>query len=394
MKSLPLEVAPEDAGRTLQAILHDRGGFSHSEARGLIDAGAVRQPQEGGRREPAVIQPGDYAHRVTPGERYEILLDSARRYRPQPRMRPTKGYRIIHQERELLVVEKHPRFLSVPTPLREEEDSLVERLLEAERERGVRRPALYALHRLDWDTSGLLLFARSRRAFEALEAQFVTRSIERIYTAVAKGRVEPDEGRFQSRLVEDQRSLKVHSTRRPGQGKEAITEYTVTERLPAATVLSVRLRTGRRNQIRVHLAEAGHPLIGDRSYGSRTSLIGRTALHARTLRFVHPITGKRVEFESSLPRDIRHLIKTLRRGVAAEQAPGPDAGRAAGAAVRPGPTRRPGPVGSPGPAGRPRPARSHGPAGRPGPVRSHGPTGAGRRPGRHRRGGPGGKRPG
>jgi 23S rRNA pseudouridine1911/1915/1917 synthase len=322
LKSLAIEATPEDAGRTLQALLHDRGGFSHREARGLIDAGAVRQASGGGRgRRPAVIRPGDYAHRVVPGERYEILLDPGRRYRPQPRPRPVRGYRVIHQERELLVVEKQPRLLSVPTPLREEEDSLVERLLEAERDRGVRRPALYALHRLDWDTSGLLLFARSRRAFEALEAQFKTRTIERIYTAVAAGRVEPDEGRFQSRLVEDRRSLKVHSTRRPGEGKEAITEYKVTERLPGASVLSIGLRTGRRNQIRVHLAEAGHPLIGDRSYGRPSPFIGRTALHARTLRFIHPVTGERVEFESPLPRDLRHLIKVLRKEKPAGPAP-------------------------------------------------------------------------
>src|SRR5206468_12835313 len=174
-----------------------------------------------------------------------------------------------------------------------------------------------------WDTSGLLLFARSRRAFEALEAQFKTRTIERMYVAVASGSVERDEGRLESRLVEDRRTLKVRSTRRPGEGKEAITEYRVTERLPAATVLAVRLRTGRRNQIRVHLAEAGHPLVGDRSYGRATSLIGRTALHARSLRFIHPISKKQVAFESPLPRDIRHLIKTLRRGVAAPAEPAP-----------------------------------------------------------------------
>jgi 23S rRNA pseudouridine1911/1915/1917 synthase len=315
LKSLPIELVPEDAGRTLQAVLHDRGGFSHSEAQGLIDAGAVRD----GRGK--VVGPGEYARRVAAGEKYEVRIDPARRYRPQSPPRPGLGYRVIHQERELFVVEKQPRLLSVPTPLRQEEDSLVERLLEAERARGVRRPALYALHRLDWDTSGLLLFARSRRAFEALEAQFVTRTIERIYTAVATGRVEPDEGRFQSRLVEDRRSLKVHSTRRPGEGKEAITEYKVTERLPRATVLSISLRTGRRNQIRVHLAEAGHPLIGDRSYGKPSPIIGRTALHARILRFLHPITGRRVEFESAPPRDIRHLIKVLRKEEPAGPAP-------------------------------------------------------------------------
>ncbi len=315
MKSLPIEVAPEDAGRTLQAVLHDRGGFSHGEARGLIDAGAVRD----GRGK--VVEAGEYARRVAAGEKYEVRIDPARRYRPQPPPRPGLGYRVIHQERELFVVEKQPRLLSVPTPLRQEEDSLVDRLLEVERARGVRRPALYAMHRLDWDTSGLLLFARSRRAFEALESQFVTRTIERIYTAVATGRVDPDEGRFQSRLVEDRRSLKVHSTRRPGEGKEAITEYKVTERLPRATVLSISLRTGRRNQIRVHLAEAGHPLIGDRSYGKPSPIIGRTALHARILRFLHPVTGQRVEFESAPPRDFRHLIKVLRKEEPAGPAP-------------------------------------------------------------------------
>src|SRR5207247_9511009 len=114
--------------------------------------------------------------------------DPARRYRPKPPPRPGAGYKVIHEERDLLVVEKQPRLLSVPTPLRQEEDSLVERLLESERARGVRRPALYALHRLDWDTSGLLLFARSRRAYEALEAQSQTRTIEPLYTAAAAGR--------------------------------------------------------------------------------------------------------------------------------------------------------------------------------------------------------------
>src|SRR5262249_37482598 len=159
----------------------------------------------------------------------------------------------------LLVIDKGAELLSVPTELRDEE-SLVERLLESERERGVRRPALYALHRLDRDTSGLLLFARSRSAFNDLEAQFASRTIERLYTAVASGCLEKDSGEFRSRLAEDPRTLKVRSVRGAAPGKEAITRYEVKERLAGATVLSVRLLTGRKNQIRVHLAEAGHPL--------------------------------------------------------------------------------------------------------------------------------------
>jgi 23S rRNA pseudouridine1911/1915/1917 synthase len=218
---------------------------------------------------------------------------------------------MVHHDRDLIVVEKRPNLLSVPTTLREEE-SLVERLLEGERQRGVRQPALYALHRLDRDTSGLLLFARTRRAFEGLRAQFVSRSIERRYTAVATGSMEADSGRFKSRLVEDPRSLKMRSARHRGEGKEAITEYEVTERLPSATVLLVRILTGRKNQIRVHFAEAGHPLVGDRRYGKPSPLIARTALHARSLRFTHPTSGRPVTFDSPLPRDIRHLIKALR----------------------------------------------------------------------------------
>jgi 23S rRNA pseudouridine1911/1915/1917 synthase len=309
VKSLILKVSDEDAGRTLQALLHDRAQLSHAQARGLIDAGAVRGPEE--------IRAGDYARRVVAGERYEVRIDPGRRYRPRAAPRAGRGYQVVYQDRDLLVVEKRPNVLSVPTSLRQEE-SLVERLLEDERQKGVRRPTLYALHRLDRDTSGLLLFARTRRAFEGLQEQFLARDVERAYIAVATGRVEPDRGRFTSRLVEDPRSLKMRSTRKRSEGKEAITEYEVGERLAGATLLSIRLRTGRKNQIRVHLAEAGHPLIGDRRYGARGDearhrLIGRTALHARALRFIHPVTGRRMSFESPLPRDLRLLLKTLRR---------------------------------------------------------------------------------
>ncbi len=306
LRTIILEVGPEDSGRTLQALLHDRGGFSHAQARGLIDAGAVRGPE--------AIRAGDYARRVAPGERYEIRHEAERRYRPRALPPVGRGYEVVYHDRDLLVVDKKPALLSVPTELRENEESLVERLLDAERARGVRHPALYVMHRLDRDTSGLLLFARSRRAFEGLQEQFEARTIERRYLAVASGTLAPERGRFTSRLEEDPRSLKMRSTRRAGRGKEAITEYEVQERLPDATVLAIRLRTGRKNQIRAHLSEAGHPLVGDRRYGTPSPLIGRTALHARGLAFEHPITRKPMALVSPPPRDIRLLIKTLRSG--------------------------------------------------------------------------------
>jgi 23S rRNA pseudouridine1911/1915/1917 synthase len=318
-ETLTIIVGPGEDGRTLQALLHARGGFSHSEARGLIDAGAVRGPRpagpapSGGPGRPApAVRPGDYARRVAAGEEYEVRHDPGTRYRPRPAERKGKGFDVLHRDRHLLVVEKKPALLTVPTALREDEESLIDRLLEAERERGVRAPTLYALHRLDRDTSGLLLFARDRRAFEALREQFAGREVERRYVAVVEGGLTDDRGRFESRLLEDRKSLKVHSTTRPRLGKIAITEYEVIERLPAATVVAVRILTGRKNQIRVHFAEAGHPLVGDRRYGRPSSLIKRTALHARSLGFVHPATGRKVTFHSPLPRDLRGLIKRLR----------------------------------------------------------------------------------
>jgi 23S rRNA pseudouridine1911/1915/1917 synthase len=308
VKHLRLEVGESEGRRTLQAFLHDRAGVSHAQARGLIDAGAVRPA---GPRTAPPVQPGDYSRRVQPGETYEITWEEGRRYHGRPRERPGRGYRVVHRDEQVVVVDKGPEVLTVPSALRDEE-SLVDRLLEAERERGVRKPALFPVHRLDRDTSGLLLFARSHAAAEALRAQFAARSVERGYLAVAQGRIEAERGRFESRMVEDPRSLKVRSTTRAGEGKEAVTEYRVTERLPQATVVTVRLGTGRKNQIRVHFAEAGHALLGDRRYGRPSPLIGRTALHALSLGFLHPATGLRMSFESPLPADLRDLLRRLR----------------------------------------------------------------------------------
>src|SRR6266571_2330 len=115
LKRLELVVPPEDSGRTLQALLHDRGGVSHAQARGLIDAGAVRGIPE--------VRPGEYARRVRAGERFEVRLDPARRYRPRPAPRAGPGYHVVHHDRDLLVVDKDPDLLTVPTSLREAEES-------------------------------------------------------------------------------------------------------------------------------------------------------------------------------------------------------------------------------------------------------------------------------
>jgi len=257
------------------------------------------------------VRPGEYARRVRRGETYQIQFDESRRYRSRSPERPGIGYRVVHRDADVVVVDKEADVLSVPTRLRDEE-SLVDRILASEQDRGVRHASLRAVHRLDRDTSGLLVFARSGRAYTSLREQFAGRAVDRRYVAVVEGKVEPAEGRFASRLVEDKRTLRVRSTRRPDEGREAITEYRVSERLPEATVLSVRLRTGRKNQIRVHCAEAGHPLLGDRRYGRPSPFIHRAALHACSLAFRHPATDRVLSFESPWPPDVRDLVRKLR----------------------------------------------------------------------------------
>jgi 23S rRNA pseudouridine1911/1915/1917 synthase len=159
------------------------------------------------------------------------------------------------------------------------------------------RRRLFIVHRLDRDTSGLIVFAKSERAKRRLQAQFEARDVERIYVAVVEGRVSQEEGTLESRLTED-RDLRV----RPGRtGKVAITRYRVRERRRDRTILDLHLGTGRRHQIRVQLAAMGHPIIGDVAHGSRARRHDRLCLHASGLGFTHPQSSARVHFESAPP---------------------------------------------------------------------------------------------
>lgn len=164
-----------------------------------------------------------------------------------------------------------------------------------------RRPRLFIVHRLDRETSGLLVFAKSAGAKEWLQQQFAARSVERVYQAVVEGRVRTPAGELRHRLVED-RTLRVRATRDRRAGKEAITRYRVLERRRDSTLLELTLTTGRRGQIRTQLAALGHPIVGDHAYGSRRNPLGRVCLHATRLGFTD-LARRRRTFESPPPRD-------------------------------------------------------------------------------------------
>jgi 23S rRNA pseudouridine1911/1915/1917 synthase len=193
------------------------------------------------------------------------------------------------------VIDKPPGLLAIATEQERERTAyrFVWDYLAARRPQG--RP--FIVHRLDRETSGLLVFAKTPAAKQHLQAQFAARSAEREYVAVVEGRVAHEHGTLEARLAED-RALRVRAA---PSGKLAITHYRVRARRRDTTVLALTLGTGRRHQIRVQLADLGHPIVGDRAHGSRTDAFGRLALHACRLSVVHPTTRKRVTFESAPP---------------------------------------------------------------------------------------------
>jgi 23S rRNA pseudouridine1911/1915/1917 synthase len=162
------------------------------------------------------------------------------------------------------------------------------------------------VHRLDRDTSGLVVFARSVIAKRRLQAQFEARTVERAYEAVVEGRMRASEGILTARLRDDA-SRRVRPTRDTRLGKEAVTRYRVLARGRDTSLVELRLVTGRRGQIRVQLAELGHPIVGDLVYGSRSNPLRRLCLHATRLAFRHPGRGDRVEFASPAPPAFRRL---------------------------------------------------------------------------------------
>lgn len=206
--------------------------------------------------------------------------------------------RIVYEDADLIVIEKAANLLSVPTDEVKYENA--EALLNA-------YTNAQHVHRLDRDTSGLLVFAKNAHVRGRLQEMFAAHDIDRVYIAIVFGKLREPSGTFRSHLAEN-RELRVRSVADTNEGKEAITHYRTIASGKRYSMLEVTLETGRRNQIRVHLAEAGHPILGDTMYGRGFDQeLRRLALHARDLGFIHPRTGKKLSFTTELPRAFREL---------------------------------------------------------------------------------------
>lgn len=220
-----------------------------------------------------------------------------------PRTALPPGLTIVHEDHDVIVVDKPAGLLSIATE-RERRRTVYAHLTAHAR---ARRPPgrVFVVHRLDRLASGLLVFATSAAAKQALQAQFRAHTAERIYLAVVEGRLARASGTLRSRLIDDVPG-RVQETQDPTRGRLAVTHWRVQRADARQTLLEVRLETGRRNQIRVHLAGLGHPIAGDTVYGGMDSF-GRLALHAHVLGFDHPGTGERLRFVSAAPAALTKL---------------------------------------------------------------------------------------
>jgi 23S rRNA pseudouridine1911/1915/1917 synthase len=228
---------------------------------------------------------------------------------------------IVHEDRWLVVVDKPPGLVVHPAA-GHDAGTLVNALLAHCKDlRGIGgelRPGI--VHRIDKDTSGLLVVAKDDATMNALGAAFKAHTVERVYEAFVVGKPPGPAGRIDTLYGRDPKDRKKFSSR-VRTGKRAVTNWKVVERWAGAARVEARLETGRTHQVRVHLAALGCPLLGDRTYGRAprdpalrpiAEKLGRQALHARTLGFVHPATGARVSFSSELPADMRAALAALR----------------------------------------------------------------------------------
>ena len=225
---------------------------------------------------------------------------------------------ILYEDDQLLVVNKPAGMLAVPLERKRQVVSTYDQVEAHLRPHGRRHRPL-VVHRIDRDTSGLVVFAKNARAQETLKAQFKRREPERVYWAVVYGSPEPPEGTWRDHLVWDQHALIQKRTRaNDPKGKEAISHYRVLEQMEDASLVEVRLETGKRNQIRIQARLRGHTLVGERRYvygpdALRPIVFSRQALHAYQLSFRHPVDDRPLTFEAPLPDDFRGLLRRLRR---------------------------------------------------------------------------------
>lgn len=289
-----MKATRRDSSSLLAALEEMVPGASRRTLRQMLSIGRVRVNGDVCRLGKRSLAPGDVV---------EISKSGA----PPKRFR---GIQVLYEDDALLVVLKPAGLLAVSTP--HERERTLFAYLKDYAVKTTPRARLCVVHRLDKFVSGVMVFAKSPAVREKLQSLFRQHSIERRYWAIVEGSVKPAEGTIESRLVED-RSGRMKSAAGAREGKRAVTHFRVIARRPGVTVLEVALETGRKNQIRVHLSEMGHPILGDRAYGSTRDPMGRIGLHAFLLGFRHPVDRASMRFETDPPSEFKRYLPAVER---------------------------------------------------------------------------------
>jgi 23S rRNA pseudouridine1911/1915/1917 synthase len=240
-----------------------------------------------------------YNHSLIPGQQVEVTGERI------PKEKQYRGISIVFEDQYLIVIDKHAGMLSMATD--KEKEKTAYGMLSVHVKKTNPSNKIFIVHRLDRETSGLMVFAKSEEIQHKLQESWQTNVTERTYMAIIEGELKEKEGTVTSWLTES-KSLMVYSSPDPGKGDKAITHYRTIKTNQAYSLLAIDPETGRKNQIRVHMKDLGHSIVGDKKYGSRVNPVGRMCLHARVLAFVHPVTQEKLHFETGIPQKFSRLI--------------------------------------------------------------------------------------
>jgi len=282
----PTHFKATEAIEIMTFLLSKMGGMSRSSVKSLLAHRQVTVNTEVVTQYNQMLKPNDLI--VVNSSRGNIELS-------HPKLR------IMFEDAYLIVVEKKEGLLTVSTG--DNDETTAFSILRNYVKKSSPKNRVFTVHRLDRETSGVIMFAKSREIQLALQENWHRVVTRRVYVALVEGKVEKDEDTIVTWLSENEKSLKIHSSDTDNGGQQAITHFRCIKSNEEYSLLEIELETGRKNQIRVHMQEIGHPVAGDKKYGAGTSPIGRLGLHARILAFYHPMTQEEISFETPVPRN-------------------------------------------------------------------------------------------
>lgn len=288
-KELDAEWIVQEPSELLKFLFNMMPSRSRKSVKGILGRGQVVVNGEATTQFNDALQPGD---RV---QIHSRVADYAMKF---------TGVEILHEDDDIIVIDKEAGLLSIASE--KERHVTAYRQLSDYVQSVNADNRVFIVHRLDRDTSGVMLFAKSKTIQKKLQNDWNETVRERTYIALVEGVVKKG-GTITSWLTED-KTYTMRSSRKPNKGQKAITHYKVLKSRSGMSLLQVNLETGRKNQIRVHMQNLGHPVIGDKKYGSRKNIIGRLGLHAHVLAFKHPTTGKTLRFESKIPTSFTRKV--------------------------------------------------------------------------------------